>query len=149
MSLTITLSAGEVEPEPKEPPSAAEGEGQPEGEVQAEQGAGQPEQEEEEEEPKPKRLPRTRVRTARPDEGVDLAMESSGLGVEDPITVGQMFQDTKTRIPERPALRYKEDPEGDWITISYSEYYDFCIRAAKSFLKVGSSVWWGLQTPSL
>ena len=123
--ILITLSAGEVEPKPKEPPSAAEGEGQSE------------QKKEEEEEPKPKRLPRTRVRTARPDEGVDLAMESSGLGAEEPITVGQMFQDTKTRIPDNPALRYKEDPEGDWVTISYSEYYDLCIRAAKSFIKVG------------
>ena len=50
------------------------------------------------------------------------------------MTVGQLFKDAVARFPMHPALKYKEN--GIWRTITYTEYYDLCIKAAKSFLKV-------------
>ena len=69
-----------------------------------------------------------------PDEEVDLAMGKSGIEAEEAITVGQLFKSTKERFHDYPALKYQED--GEWKSITYTEYYDECIRAAKSFLKV-------------
>ena len=49
-------------------------------------------------------------------------------------TVGQIFKETVEKFPMHPALKYKEDET--WKTITYTEYYNLCIKAAKSFLKV-------------
>ena len=93
------------------------------------------EREEDDEDPKPKPLPgRTKVRTWNPDEKVDLAIGESGIEAEKPMTVGQLFKDAVARFSMHPALKYKED--GIWKTITYTGYYDLCIKAAKSFLKV-------------
>ena len=87
------------------------------------------------EEPKPKPHPvRTKVCTWNPDEVVDLAMGVSGIESVEAITVGQLFKNTVKRHGEHPALKYKQN--GDWEAISYSEYHSYCIKAAKSFLKV-------------
>ena len=94
-------------------------------------------QEEKEGDDKPKSKPhpaRTKVRTWNPDEKVDLAIGESGIEAEEPITVGQLFKDAVARFPKHPALKYKED--GMWKTITYTQYYDLCIKVAKSFLKV-------------
>ena len=63
-----------------------------------------------------------------------MAIGESGIEAEEPITVGQLFRSTKERFPAHPALKYKED--GEWKAYTYTEYYDHCIKAAKSFLKV-------------
>ncbi len=68
---------------------------------------------------------------------MDIAIGESGLESEEPITVGQMFQETVKKAPDAPALKYKNKMEEEWKTVTYSEYYQLCIRAAKSFLKVG------------
>ena len=87
------------------------------------------------EEPKSKPHPsRTKVRTWNPYEKVDLATGKSGIEAEEPITIGQLFMDAVDRFPKHPALKYKED--GKWKAITYTDYYDLCIKAAKSFLKV-------------
>ena len=99
-------------------------------------------QEEDDEEPKPKLLPaHSKVCTWNPDEVVDLAIGESGIEAEEPITVGQLFKNAVYRFPDHPALKYKED--GTWKTITYTEYYNLCIKAAKSFLmvRVGECVW--------
>ena len=69
-----------------------------------------------------------------PDEVVDLAIGESGIEAEKPITVGQLFKNAVERFHLHPALKYKED--GEWKTITYLAYYNCCIKAAKSFLKV-------------
>ena len=74
------------------------------------------------------------MRTWNPDEVVDLAIGESGIEAEKPVTVGQLFKNVVARFPIHPALKYKED--GMWKTITYTEYYGLCIKAAKSFLKV-------------
>lgn len=87
------------------------------------------------EEPKQKLCPaRTKVRRWDPNERVDLAIGESGIEAEEPITVGQLFKSTAEKLPDHPALEYKQD--GIWKPITYTHYYDHCIRAAKSFLKV-------------
>ena len=118
------VKEGGGEPEAKETEPASQGEkGEEKGEEKVE------------DEPKPKPLPpRTRVRTIVPEEGVDVALGESGLEAEEPVTVGKLFQDAVKRIPTNPALKYKED--GVWKTITFSGYYDLCVKAAKSFLKV-------------
>ena len=66
-------------------------------------------------------------------------MGNSGLEAEEPTTVGQMFKETVRQLPDHPALTYKEGEE--WKNITYSEYYGLCVRAAKSFVKVGKLLW--------
>ena len=93
-------------------------------------------------EPDPKHpLPkRTKVRTTDPRESVEIAMEPEGLGAEKPTTVGKVFKETVSKIPDNAALRYKVGEE--WKTITYKEYYNLVIKAGKAFLKVGGAVKW-------
>ena len=100
---------------------------------ETEETAAQKEERKDEEDPTPKSA-RTKVRTWNPDEVVDLAIGESGTEAMNPVTVGQLFKNTLERFSDHPALKYKED--GTWKEISYKEYYDLCIKAAKSFLKV-------------
>lgn len=66
---------------------------------------------------------------------VRLRMEESGLGSETPMTVHQMFLETVESHGDHPALASKE--EGQWVSLSWREYYSQCRGAAKSFLKLG------------
>ena len=78
------------------------------------------------------------MRTLIPDEEVDLAIGESGIEAEEPMTVGQLFKKAVQKFPTHDALKYKEN--GKWKAITYSEYYNLCIKAAKSFLKVSVHV---------
>ena len=78
------------------------------------------------------------MRTSNPDEEVDLAIGESGIEAEEPMTVGQLFKYAVEKFPTHDALKYKEN--GKWKAITYAEYYDLCIKAAKSFLKVSVHV---------
>ncbi len=77
---------------------------------------------------------REKVWTVNPGEGVDLAIGSSGMASVDPITVGQVFKNTLQNYPNRPGLRYKKG--GEWMSVTFTEYYANCLSAAKSFMKV-------------
>lgn len=88
----------------------------------------------EEEVPVKSKPVRTKVRTTDPVEGPNIAMEESGLASDEPLTVGAMMQHTVSRVPNHLAMHYKDGEV--WNGISYQEYYDKCIAAAKSFLKV-------------
>jgi long-chain-fatty-acid--CoA ligase ACSBG len=80
-------------------------------------------------------LPRVRFHTSNPAETVDIAMEESGLAACEPLTVGQLMQRTVVRVPHRVALRYKT--RDTWKDVTYRDYYNQCIAAAKSFIKLG------------
>ena len=80
---------------------------------------------------------RTRIRTTDPRNALEIPMEAEGIGAEEPTTVGKVFKETVSKIPDKAALRYKEDDV--WKTITYKEYYDLVIKAGKSFLKVNDS----------
>jgi hypothetical protein len=51
-----------------------------------------------------------------------------------PISIYSAFKKTVDTKPNHPALSFKE--KGYWIQMSYKEYWDTCIKAAKSFIKV-------------
>ena len=77
---------------------------------------------------------RSKVFSVNPAEPTDIAMGETGLAAEKPVTIGEMFRKTRDEYPDLAALCTKE---GDtWNKITYSQYYNLCIRAAKSFLKV-------------
>ena len=78
--------------------------------------------------------PRTKLYSIRPDDPVDICMGDDPITKEDPITIGQLFRNVKAKFGNSPALAYKE--EGAYKFVSYNEYYNLCVRTAKSFLKV-------------
>ena len=73
-----------------------------------------------------------------PDVGVDLNIGESSIEAMKPVTVGQLFRNVVEKFPVHPGLKYKED--GMWKAITFSGYYSLCIKAAKSFLKVGMEI---------
>lgn len=68
------------------------------------------------------------------EQAVRLRMEESGPGSKAPITVHQMFLETVEKYGNHPALVSKKD--GQWMTLTWNQYYEQCRAAAKSFLKV-------------
>ncbi|XP_053276057.1 long-chain-fatty-acid--CoA ligase ACSBG2 isoform X1 [Pleuronectes platessa] len=79
--------------------------------------------------------PADRLWSTRRDEPVRLRMEGSGRASETPITVHQMFLETVEHYGDYSALMSKE--EGQWVTLTWRQYYEQCRAAAKSFLKLG------------
>ena len=79
-------------------------------------------------------LTRTKVRTSDPSDGLDIAREQSGLASDEPLTVGTMMQQTVSKVPDHVALCYKTREA--WNNITYQQYYNLCIAAAKSFVRV-------------
>ncbi|XP_033974393.1 long-chain-fatty-acid--CoA ligase ACSBG2-like [Trematomus bernacchii] len=69
------------------------------------------------------------------DQAVRLRMEGSGPASETPITVHQLFMETVENYGDLPALVSKT--EGQWVTLTWRQYYEQCRAAAKSFLKLG------------
>lgn len=69
------------------------------------------------------------------DKAVRLRMEGSGPASYTPITTHQMFVETVESFGDHPALAYKED--GQWMTMTFKQYYQQCRAAAKSFLRLG------------
>ncbi|XP_068576803.1 long-chain-fatty-acid--CoA ligase ACSBG2-like isoform X2 [Cebidichthys violaceus] len=66
---------------------------------------------------------------------VRLRMEGSGPASETPMTVHQLFLETVETYGDHPALASKK--EGQWVTLTWRQYYEQCRAAAKSFLKLG------------
>ena len=102
---------------------------------------------EEKESPKPKPCLAVQLKTLQQEvnENMELSIKpipkaevilsgESGIEEEEPLTVGQLFKNAVRKFPQQPALKYKEG--GNWKTFTYTKYYELCIRAAKSFLKV-------------
>ena len=69
---------------------------------------------------------------------LDIQLGSEGYAAATPITIGQLFRNTRDKFPDNVALSWKD---GDsWCKMSYKEYYSQCVRAAKSFLKVSTVI---------
>nr|XP_057927384.1 long-chain-fatty-acid--CoA ligase ACSBG2-like [Doryrhamphus excisus] len=79
--------------------------------------------------------PAEQLWTTSRDQAVRLRMEASGPAADTPITVHQMFLETVESFGSHPALAHKKD--GQWVTLTWRQYYDQCRAAAKSFLKLG------------
>ena len=78
--------------------------------------------------------PRSRSRTSDPKLGVDLAFGSAKLQDLDPVTVGKLFKTAVSKNGDGVALKFKVD--GQWNEVTYKEYYEMVINAAKSFITV-------------
>lgn len=52
-----------------------------------------------------------------------------------PISIYTMFKKTVDSRPDHRALAYQID--GSWCFYSYKEYWNLCIKAAKSLIKLG------------
>uniref|UniRef100_A0A8C4YIL9 AMP-dependent synthetase/ligase domain-containing protein n=1 Tax=Gopherus evgoodei TaxID=1825980 RepID=A0A8C4YIL9_9SAUR len=52
-----------------------------------------------------------------------------------PITVHQMFKETVDKYGPLNAMASKKN--GEWEKITFAEYYNLSLKAAKSFLKLG------------
>lgn len=72
--------------------------------------------------------------TSTRDRAVRLRMEDSGPGSETPVTVHQLLLETVEGFGEHGALASKV--QGQWVTVTWRQYYQRCRAAAKSFLKV-------------
>ena len=132
---TATKEEGEIEP--AAPASATEG-----GDDVAKETA-PVEKKEAEVKEKPKQRPRNKVRSTNPVEGVDIAFGDSNIESEEPITFGQQFKITMEQYADTPALKWKVEEEGEggekvmvWKSATFKEYYEMCIGAAKSLIKV-------------
>uniref|UniRef100_A0A8C6UI25 long-chain-fatty-acid--CoA ligase n=1 Tax=Neogobius melanostomus TaxID=47308 RepID=A0A8C6UI25_9GOBI len=79
--------------------------------------------------------PAEQLWTTSRDKAVRLRMEGSGPASETPITIHQLFLETVENYGDHPALVSKKD--GQWVTLTYRQYYEQCRAAAKSFLKLG------------
>ncbi|KAG7276698.1 hypothetical protein CRUP_006877 [Coryphaenoides rupestris] len=73
--------------------------------------------------------------TSTRDQAVRLRMEDSGPGSETPVTVHQLLLETVEGFGEHAALASKV--QGQWVTVTWRQYYQRCRAAAKSFLKLG------------
>ena len=90
---------------------------------------------------------RSKIRTTVPSEGVELAIGKPGeLEGAEPVTFGQLFQQTVEEFPDIAALKWKErvgegeESEMVWKTATYAEYYRSCLDAAKSLLKASITI---------
>lgn len=69
---------------------------------------------------------------------MELLIGESGITAEEPISVGAFFKEAVRNYPDTTALAYKGE-DGEWVKLTYTQYYDMCVRAAKSFLKVSNN----------
>ncbi len=51
-----------------------------------------------------------------------------------PMSLYTMFKNTVDKGPNNKAIAYKSN--GVWCYFTYTEYFNICIKAAKSFIKV-------------
>ncbi|XP_048402326.1 long-chain-fatty-acid--CoA ligase ACSBG2-like isoform X2 [Stegostoma tigrinum] len=82
-----------------------------------------------------KLAPATKLWTTLRDGAVQLRMEETCCGAESPLTIAQMFNQSVANHGNRVALSFLL--RNHWETLTYSQYYKECRKAAKSFLKLG------------
>ncbi|KAM7019001.1 long-chain-fatty-acid--CoA ligase ACSBG2-like isoform 2-T2 [Tautogolabrus adspersus] len=69
------------------------------------------------------------------EKAVKLRLEAAGPGSETPITIHQMFKKTVDTYGDHTAYAFKK--EGQWVMVTWKQYYEQCRAAAKSFIKLG------------
>lgn len=77
-----------------------------------------------------------KLRCFDPTDTVDIAIGQSGVESTKPVTVPQFFQRTFDKIPNSPALCWKDNKEDPWQNLTYAQYKKLIYDVAKSFLKV-------------
>ncbi|XP_042552956.1 long-chain-fatty-acid--CoA ligase ACSBG2-like [Dipodomys spectabilis] len=69
------------------------------------------------------------------DGAVLLRLSKHGPGHEIPVTIPELFQESVDRFGAYPALATKNSRS--WDTLSFSQYYEACRKAAKALIKLG------------
>ncbi|XP_021074084.1 long-chain-fatty-acid--CoA ligase ACSBG2 [Mus pahari] len=64
-----------------------------------------------------------------------LRLSKHGPGHETPMTIPELFQESAERFGAYPALASKNGKK--WDTLTFSQYYEVCRKAAKSLIKLG------------
>ncbi|XP_021005737.1 long-chain-fatty-acid--CoA ligase ACSBG2 isoform X2 [Mus caroli] len=64
-----------------------------------------------------------------------LRLSKHGPGHETPMTIPELFQESAERFSAYPALASKNGKK--WDTMTFSQYYELCRKAAKSLIKLG------------
>nr|XP_038939065.1 long-chain-fatty-acid--CoA ligase ACSBG2 isoform X2 [Rattus norvegicus] len=64
-----------------------------------------------------------------------LRLSKHGPGHETPMTIPELFQESVERFGAYPALASKNGKK--WDTLTFSQYYDVCRKAARSLIKLG------------
>ncbi|XP_049576241.2 long-chain-fatty-acid--CoA ligase ACSBG2 isoform X1 [Syngnathus scovelli] len=85
--------------------------------------------------PAPEPAPGSNLWTGQADGEVKLRMEDSGLAAETPLTVHQLFTTAVKNFGKYTAVSWKEGEQKK--SLNYTQYYETCRTAAKSFLKLG------------
>ncbi|XP_066989665.1 long-chain-fatty-acid--CoA ligase ACSBG2-like [Macrobrachium rosenbergii] len=75
------------------------------------------------------------VKTTNRGDAVKLPMEEHGVASRQPVSVPTLFRQKVEECQDLIALHYKED--GEWIGITYRQYYHQVNSAAKAFIKLG------------
>ncbi|XP_069864369.1 long-chain-fatty-acid--CoA ligase ACSBG2 [Dipodomys merriami] len=73
--------------------------------------------------------------TTHRDGAVLLRLSKHGPGHEIPVTIPELFQESVDRFGAYPALATKNSKS--WDTLSFSQYYEACRKAAKALIKLG------------
>jgi len=69
------------------------------------------------------------------DEAVRLRVEKDGPSAEEPVSIITVFRNVVENYPDHNALATQVD--GEWQMITFREYYNCVIMAAKSLIKLG------------
>ncbi|XP_052048948.1 long-chain-fatty-acid--CoA ligase ACSBG2 [Apodemus sylvaticus] len=64
-----------------------------------------------------------------------LRLSKHGPGHETPMTIPELFQESVERFGAYPALASKNGKK--WDTLTFSQYYEVCRKAARSLIKLG------------
>ncbi|XP_012878120.1 PREDICTED: long-chain-fatty-acid--CoA ligase ACSBG2 [Dipodomys ordii] len=76
-----------------------------------------------------------RLWTTHRDGAVLLRLSKHGPGHEIPVTIPELFQESVDRFGAYPALATKNSKS--WDTLSFSQYYEACRKAARALIKLG------------
>ena len=77
-----------------------------------------------------------KVRCFDPTDTVDIDIGQSGVAANKPLTVPQYFQITFDKLPDNPALSWKDKKEEPWKSLTYTQYKKLIYNVAKSLIKV-------------
>lgn len=83
-----------------------------------------------------KARPATDFKTTDRDGSVKLRFGTEGISANEPLTLPYLLKRTATNYPDVAALKRK-NVDNVWETVTYSQYRENVLKAAKIFIKLG------------
>jgi long-subunit acyl-CoA synthetase (AMP-forming) len=80
-------------------------------------------------------LPADSYTTTSLDKPVKLRINDKNDHIK-PISIYNLFHEMYSKNPSHLALAYKPDKTKPWVEFSYEQYWNSCIKVAKSLIKV-------------